>query len=65
METKNLPELETPCERCDCSGQVLREGRKERCPACDGAGFLPTAFGERVLDLLRHNFRPMLADASD
>ncbi len=58
----SLPELETACRLCDGEGRVHEEGKWRRCGCCDGAGYEPTEFGERVLNLLRHNFRPMRED---
>jgi hypothetical protein len=37
----------------------MYEPEWENCPVCDGAGYVPTEFGKRVLDLMRHNFRPL------
>jgi hypothetical protein len=63
-----LPALETPCPACETRGGDMGGpyGREEwfRCWECGGAGFLPTPFGQRVLDLMRHHFRPLLQDAT-
>jgi hypothetical protein len=56
-------DLETPCNACDGEGQYRKEGEWRRCRRCDGAGYIPTDLGIKVLDLMRHNFRPMLQDA--
>jgi DnaJ-class molecular chaperone len=57
-------ELETVCEVCEGDGGWRREdyGRWHRCWVCEGAGYTTTPFGEKVLALMRHNFRPMLED---
>jgi hypothetical protein len=60
-----LPILETPCERCEGSGQIQYGGGDgDRCPICDGAGHEPTPLGERFLSLMRHNLPSFLQDAS-
>ena len=65
----DLPSLETICGHCEgAGGDWNRDGygdEWQRCYWCDGAGHVPTPFGERVLALMRHNFRPMLEDAKD
>lgn len=59
-----LPELEVRCERCGGEGGVSYSGgRVDTCYRCHGAGHIPTDFGERVLALMQHHFRPMLTDA--
>lgn len=57
-------DLEERCEACDGSGSRHSEqsGRR-RCGMCGGSGFVATAFGEKVLALMRHNFRPLLEDS--
>lgn len=48
--------LEEECQACEGSG-VLEDGDGlSRCTCCNGAGFVPTAFGERVIALVEHNF---------
>jgi hypothetical protein len=37
----------------------------EPCPVCDGAGYTPTALGETVLTLMRHNWKPMFRKMVD
>jgi hypothetical protein len=52
--------LETRCSKCQGSG---RNGRcSKRCVLCGGSGYKPTEFGEKVLALLRHNFRPLFSE---
>lgn len=53
----NLPTLEQECPQCrgklslpDTSGQG-----DVPCFWCDGWGVVPTEFGERVLELIKHN----------
>jgi hypothetical protein len=63
---REWPVLEVPCEKCRGRGWYsFGGGEKEPCPICDGARYVPTELGERILDLMRHNFRPMLRDAMD
>jgi DnaJ-class molecular chaperone len=54
-------ELERACPKCGGRGWFGHE--REQCVLCGGAGYVPTAFGRKVLDLMRHNLRPMLARA--
>src|SRR2546421_5220948 len=59
-------ELESRCDRCSGRGGWYVEGRGDwhRCGACAGSGFVPTAQGKKILDLMRHNFKPMLEDTA-
>ena len=52
-----LPELETLCPECngDTDYNGNPSGPWRPCGSCDGAGYIPTEFGERVLALIRHN----------
>jgi Tryptophan RNA-binding attenuator protein inhibitory protein len=56
----SVPVLEIPCPFCEGKG-----GRKhydhyfETCAACDGSGFQPTALGSKIINLMKHNFRPI------
>ena len=53
-----LPDLETKCKDCNGRGWFTAdEGGRDDCAACGGSGFVPTAIGARVLDLVRHNSR--------
>jgi DnaJ-class molecular chaperone len=63
----DFPVLEEHCGSCDGQGWYWPEDRDSRrwCEVCNGAGFVPTEFGERVLELMRHNFKPMLENASN
>jgi hypothetical protein len=58
----NMQELEIVCPRC--KGEAYRNvyGEDVRCGVCNGAGFVPTRLGNRILRLVRHNFRPMHED---
>jgi DnaJ-class molecular chaperone len=56
-------DLESLCERCNGEGETERRTGFEICPDCNGAGFVPTPAGEKIIDLMRHNFRPMLRNA--
>lgn len=44
-----------------CLGKRMQYDRDndsfKECPACNGSGFVPTAIGARILDLIRHNSR--------
>jgi DnaJ-class molecular chaperone len=42
--------LECECERCGGTGR----GVDDECPFCEGAGYIPTEAGRKVLDLVRH-----------
>jgi len=64
MNSKQITEpLEIPCGRCNGDGVVSTYHGERQCPKCFGSGFAPTELGERILDLMRHHFRPMLEDA--
>lgn len=54
---EKLPELETVCLECEGKGYWAKRGR---CDQCHGIGLVPTEFGKRVLDLIRHNRRIVL-----
>lgn len=54
-------ELENPCFPCFARGYNLEpEIGKVTCVHCDGAGFIPTQIGKRILDLIRHNIPNLL-----
>lgn len=56
-----LPELERPCKKCQGDGLYsCGGGGRERCDLCDGAGHVPTEYGEMVLRLIRHNLPAMI-----
>ncbi len=61
--SETLPALETICSQCHGTGGWYND-TWDRCDFCNGAGFIPTPDGERVLALMRHNFKPMLEDAT-
>ena len=56
-------ELEVVCTYCHGKGRWQEDGngRDRVCGMCDGAGYIPTEFGVRVLQLVRHN-RTVLAE---
>jgi DnaJ-class molecular chaperone len=58
-------ELETVCLCCHGTGGPEYKGDSYRCKNCDGAGYVPTEFGKKVLAVVQHNFKPMLQDATD
>lgn len=57
-------ELETICTSCCGKGGWFDpiDGEGAFCPDCKGAGYIPTPAGKNILALLRHNFRPLLAE---
>ena len=56
-----IPVLEEACERCNSRGWYVQDGERDSCDVCEGAGFVPTEFGEKILALMRHNIRHSLA----
>lgn len=54
-----LPDLEVECRHCKGKGDVYdhESGSYTDCEECNGSGFVPTAFGTRVLNLFRHQCR--------
>jgi hypothetical protein len=56
---ENVPELETVCPECEAEQNYNGNpcGPWEPCGTCDGAGYLPTKFGKKILQLLRHDSR--------
>jgi DnaJ-class molecular chaperone len=60
-----LPELEQLCPQCKGRGRWNDGSGLDRCNLCGGAGYKPTEFGKKVIALMRHNFKPMLRDATD
>jgi hypothetical protein len=55
-----LSKLETHCRDCNGCGTSGRFG--ERCVLCGGSGYETTEFGEKVLALMRHHFRPLFRE---
>jgi hypothetical protein len=51
-----LPELEVKCEACDCRGGYEDQYGWIDCSVCKGAAFIATPDGQKILDLIRHNF---------
>jgi len=49
--------LETRCRVCLGSGKKDVGEREKPCYLCEGSGYEPTWFGERILALLQHNFK--------
>lgn len=48
-DSPRLPNLEEPCPYCNGRSRFTENsGRRVTCTACDGAGTIPTEFGERV-----------------
>lgn len=51
-------ELESWCAHCDGSGHVSLCGPEdEECKFCEGAGYIPTRAGKKVLALIRHHLQ--------
>lgn len=59
-----LPVLEEACDECEGAGVYEERGRVLECPRCKGAGTRPTDAGRKILALVNHNFRAMLASTS-
>jgi hypothetical protein len=59
-DVQSIPQLETLCRRCEGTGKIRDGGQKVDCDKCDGAGYSTTPFGKKVVELMSHNFRPML-----
>lgn len=57
--------LEMRCAYCNGRGWRRSGDEQDRCVSCQGAGYVPTESGKRILALMRHNFRPMLRDSVD
>lgn len=56
--------LQNPCPDCKQQGYCDDgTGYDDRCDLCNGAGFIPTPFGEMILDLVRNNMPALLNDA--
>ena len=55
----NAENLETKCAHCDGRGKRTDASLDDDydCEKCNGSGFVPTRFGMRVLELVRHNTR--------
>lgn len=54
---KNHGELETLCNSFEGAGGTATHWDWIECSRCHGAGYVPTEFGEQVLELIRHNLR--------
>lgn len=52
-----MGELEVLCADCDGTGGEMVHYEWRECYRCNGAGYVPTWLGERMLDLIRHNLR--------
>jgi hypothetical protein len=61
LDRPELGLLELPCPACGGRGRYRPEGVTDvrDCFVCDGAGFKPTELGKQILELMRHNLRPM------
>lgn len=65
VETKTsaLPILEVICEHCHGEGGTNAYTYWEKCSCCNGAGYIPTEDGKRLLDLMRHNALEMVRES--
>jgi Tryptophan RNA-binding attenuator protein inhibitory protein len=64
-ELNAMPDLERPCEACNGDGGFRGQNGRVRCGICNGSGWEPTEFGEKILALVSHNFGAMLEDATN
>jgi hypothetical protein len=64
-ENDEIRDLEYPCEECRGTGGYHLDAGWRNCANCQGAGYVPTTFGERILELVRHNLKPILQDTRD
>ena len=55
--------LEVRCDSCQGSGGEQMGGKWSPCFVCDGAGYLPTDLGNKVLEIVRHNLPSLLKRA--
>lgn len=64
---KETFELETKCTSCLGTGTYWQDSSPDQlvCELCDGAGLVPTEQGEKILELLRHNIRPLIIRLRD
>ena len=54
--------LEAPCKRCDGQGFIRDSIEIEGCGQCGGSGYATTELGQRVLDLMRNNFKVLMCE---
>ncbi|MBV9657134.1 MAG: hypothetical protein JO295_03385 [Verrucomicrobia bacterium] len=56
-----LPPLEHCCQDCGGKGgrAAMYADEWEVCPACLGAGYIPTDFGRSIVALIRHQERSL------
>lgn len=62
MSDKQDPILETPCETCEGKGWIFEYDGNLTCNMCGGSGFSRTLLGQRVLELMRHNFKVLMRE---
>jgi hypothetical protein len=58
-QTANMA-LEALCERCEGAGGRGGDRDYVTCCTCGGRGYIPTAFGEQILALVRRNPWPLI-----
>jgi hypothetical protein len=61
LSADSLPDLEEPCPLCLGDPGRSKTG-SGLCEHCDGYAVVPTEFGVRVLDLMRHNIRRLFGE---
>jgi DnaJ-class molecular chaperone len=55
----DIPQLEIRCSECGGIGSYTERYQRYNCPSCDGAGYLPTEAGKKILEIIKHNLRGM------
>ncbi len=55
-------DLEFICKSCDGKGMIPDYVAPDTCLTCGGSGFSRSELGQRVLDLVRPNFRILLRE---
>jgi hypothetical protein len=60
-----VPVLEKDCAHCEKRGIIRDYERDHICPRCGGSGYRRTELGQKVLDLMRSNFRVLMREMID
>jgi hypothetical protein len=60
-QSDEIPCLELVCPDCGGEGGFSENPPHDftTCLECEGAGYVPTEAGKKVLALMQHNFRPL------
>ncbi len=58
--------LEVLCENCNGSGNWRSDDgcSGAKCHRCNGAGYVPTEGGDKILTLIRHNYCSLRASST-